>query len=83
MATLVLAACGLGRWLAREWGSRLVPLAAGMCLLVAPAHPVFDIAKTSPTGLLAIVASFLVFGLGTLAALTRNAWNPSMSRNYE
>jgi len=83
VATLVLAACGIARWLAGEWGSRLVPFAAGTCLLVAPAHPVFDIAKASPAGLLAIVASFLLFGLGTVAALTRSAWNPSVSRNYE
>jgi hypothetical protein len=54
-----------------------------MCLVFAPAHPVFDIAKSSPAGLLAIVASFLLFGLGTVAALTRSAWIPSVSRNYE
>jgi hypothetical protein len=83
LATLVLAVCGVARWLTGEWGSRLVPVAAGMCLVFAPAHPVFDIAKSSPAGLLAIVASFLLFGLGTVAALTRSAWIPSMSRNYE
>ena len=83
IAGLVLAACAIARWLSGEWGSRLVPLAAGICLLVAPAHPVFDIAKVSPAGLLAIGASFLLFGLGTIAALTRSAWSPSMSRNYE
>ena len=83
VATLVLAICAIERWRAGEWGSRLVPLAAGTCLAVAPAHPVFDLAKASPAGLLAIVASFLLFGLGTVAALTRSAWNPSVSRNYE
>ena len=83
VAILVIAASAIARWLTGEWGPRLVPIAAGACLLVAPAHPIFDIAKSSPAGLLAIVGSFLLFGLGTIAALTRSAWNPSASRNYE
>jgi hypothetical protein len=83
VAMVVLAACGIARWLAAEWASRLIPLAAGACLLAALAHPLFDLAKASPPGLLAIVASFLLFGLGTIAALTRGTWNPSVSRNYE
>jgi hypothetical protein len=83
LAMLVLAVCAIARWRAGEWGSRQVPLAAAMCLVVAPAHPAFDLAKASPGGLIAIVASFFLFGLGTIAALTRSAWNPSMSRNYE
>ena len=82
VAAFVLAICGLARWLAGEWASRLVPLVAGLCLAVAPAHPAFEMAKGSPAGLLAIVASFLLFGLGTIAALTRSEWNPSASR-YE
>jgi hypothetical protein len=80
---LVLAACAVARWLTGEWAPRLVPIAAGVCLLVALAHHAFDIAKASPTGLLAIIGSFLLFGLGTVAALTRSAWNPPVSRNYE
>jgi hypothetical protein len=83
IATLVLVASAVARWLAGEWGPRLVPIAAVACLLVAPAHPAFNIAKQSPAGLVAIAASFLLFGLGTVAALTRGSWSPSASRNYE
>lgn len=83
VATLVLAASAVARWFTGEWGSRLVPIAASVCLFVAPAHPAFNIAKASPAGLVAIAASFLLFGLGTIDALTRGSWSPSVSRNYE
>ena len=30
--------------------------------------------QSTPTGLIAVISSFLLFGLGTLAALTRQRW---------
>jgi hypothetical protein len=35
--------------------------------------------QSTPTGLLAVFDSFLLFGLGTLSALTRNRWHKSES----
>jgi hypothetical protein len=83
VSVLVLAACVLSRWLRGYWEPRLVTIAACICLFAAPAHYLFEKARTSPAGLVAIVGSFLLFGLGTIAALTRSAWNPSASRNNE
>ena len=83
VSIVVLAACVLSRWLRGCWEPRLVAIAACICLLAAPAHYLFDKGKTSPAGLVAIIGSFLLFGLGTLAALTRSAWNPSGTRSNE
>jgi len=30
--------------------------------------------KSAPMGLLAVVGSFMLFGLGTLAAITKHKW---------
>jgi hypothetical protein len=76
----VLGAAALSRWITSSWGARLVPAGALFSLLAGPAHYLIDKAKSSPTGLIAVIGSFLLFGLGTVAALTRNSWNHSVSR---
>jgi hypothetical protein len=83
VSMMVLAACILSRWLRGYWEPRIVVIAACICLFAAPAHYLFGKVKTSPAGLVALIGSFLLFGLGTIAALTRSAWNPSVSRNNE
>lgn len=77
---MVLGAAGVSRWITGCWGARLVPAGAAISLVAAPAHYLFDKAKSSPAGLIAVIGSFLLFGLGTVAALTRNSWNHSESR---
>jgi len=77
---MVLDAAAVSRWRAGCWGARLVPAGAAISLVAAPAHYLFDKAKSSPAGLIAVIGSFLLFGLGTVAALTRNSWNHSESR---
>jgi hypothetical protein len=53
----------------------VVPIVA---VMVATCHPVnFTVAKlqTTPTGVAAIIASFLLFAIGTVAALTKHRWH--------
>ncbi len=74
-ALSLLIACAVFRWLRHAWPTMVVPLAAVLALLVTPAHFIFGKVKTSPTGLLALVGSFILFGLGTVLALTKHRWH--------
>jgi hypothetical protein len=75
-----LAALALGAWvtrslLAREWHAKVVGCAAVLVLLSGPANVGMTTARSAPAWLLAILGSFLLFGLGTATALTRHRWN--------
>lgn len=70
----------LAQWIAGYRVSRVVVASALVSLLATPANYLVDKIRSSPTGLLAVVGSFLLFGLGTAAALTRSSWNHSASR---
>ncbi len=76
-ALLVLAACLAARLLSGNWGPVILPVAAMVSMLAAPSSYLLRKSMTSPSGLLAIVASFLLFGLGTLLALTKHRWHGS------
>jgi len=80
---VVLTASILARWLNGYWEPRIVAVTVGICLLAGPAYYLFDKTKTPPAGQVAIIGSFLLSGLGTIAALTRSLWNPSVSRSNE
>jgi hypothetical protein len=57
-----------------SWRLLIVPAS---CLLVAisgPGHALLLRASTVPIGFLAVAASFLLLGLGTVAALTKERW---------
>jgi hypothetical protein len=57
------------------WSARVVPLAAFLVILAGPAEFTGSKLETFPTGLLAIIGSFLLFAVGTVAALTRHRWH--------
>ena len=80
-ATLVLL-CYFGAWFVR--GIRpavVIPVAAVVSLLAAPTDYIVRKLMASPAGLLAIGGSFLLFGFGTVLALTRPRWHrPSPER---
>lgn len=63
------------RWHSGHWGPWPIPVAAIAVLLSAPGDSTAGKLQDAPTGLLAVVGSFLLFGLGTLAALTRRHWH--------
>jgi hypothetical protein len=62
---------GVWRWFA-------VPASALAVILSGPCCVAIDRLRSMPAGLLAVIASFLFLGLGTVAALTREFWH-----NYE
>ena len=57
-----LSAAGVARWITGCWGARLVPAGAAISLVAAPAHYLFDKAKTSPAGLIAVIGVFSCSG---------------------
>lgn len=66
-----------------QWGARVVPAGAALSFLAAPANSFFDWLRASPSGLLAVLGSFALFGLGTLVALTKHRWHPATARGHE
>jgi len=74
-AVLILLIYGLLGVVTGQWGARVVPAGAALSFLAAPANSFFDRLQTSP-GLLAVLGSFALFGLGTWAALTKHRWLP-------
>jgi hypothetical protein len=71
------------------WDSLIVPVSAILVVLSGPCSVAVDGVRTAPVGLLAVAGSFLLLGLGTVAALTRHLWHkheheeagPSAQRN--
>lgn len=74
-----LAVCLAARWLTGQWGSRMVPLAALLVLLSGPGQAGAGRLSSIPSGLIAVMASFALFGCGTIAAVTRHRWQPTVS----
>ena len=66
------------RLLQGYWGPRIVPIAALLVALSGPADAGVHRLQTAPIGILAMIGSFLLFVVGTLAALTK-AGGPSES----
>ena len=60
--------------LCTKWDRLVVPASALMVMLAGPANAVADRMIAIPMGLLAVAGSFLLFGFGTVAALTRHIW---------
>jgi hypothetical protein len=74
LAIPVLGVSLVVRWLRGQWIQAAVPLAASVVLLSAPGHAAATHLQSAPAGLLAVVGSFALFGLGTLGALTKHRW---------
>jgi hypothetical protein len=71
----VIAFCLLSRWLTGRWGSPVVPAAAVLAMLSGPTVSAAGSIPSVPVGLMAVIGSFLLLGLGTLMALTKHHWN--------
>ncbi len=74
IAILVLAVWLLFRWLRGEWGHLAILLGSLLVLLSAPGHVAAVQLESAPAGLLAVIGSFILFGLGTLGAITKHRW---------
>jgi hypothetical protein len=57
------------------WRLFTVPASAVAVVLSGPCCLAIDRLRSAPAGLLAVIASFLFLGLGTVAALTRELWH--------
>jgi hypothetical protein len=58
-----------------QWNQFAVPAAALLVVLSGPCSATVDGVRATPVGLLAVIGSFLLFGFGTVAALTRHHWH--------
>ncbi len=72
---LLLAVSAIVRFCSGGWKPIAVPIAASLVLLAQPGDFLAGKLQSTPDGLLALLGSFLLFGLGTLAALTKSKWN--------
>jgi hypothetical protein len=74
-AMLVLCVCGLRGYVFKKWAPLTVPVAGVLAALCSPVNLAAVQLQTTPVGIVAIIASFLLFGAGTVAALTRHHWH--------
>jgi hypothetical protein len=77
IAVPVLGVWFLFRWLSGKWGHMPILVASIPVLLSAPGHVAAIQLESAPAGLLAVIGSFVLFGLGTLGAITKHRWSSS------
>jgi hypothetical protein len=80
-ASAVIAGILIQRILAGHWGPLLLPAASVFVLLAKPMQWAVDHAKETPTGVVLLLASLLVFGIGTAAALWRQRGEAQQSHS--
>jgi hypothetical protein len=78
--TLLVAGAVLTVWtsfvlIRRTWPPLALPVAAGLVALCSPVNFLIVQTQAAPTGLLYVVGSFALFGLGTIVALTKHRWH--------
>lgn len=73
-AAPVLGGYLAARLIGGDWGPRVLPIAAVIVMLAGPGDLTATRLQTAPIGLLAVIGSFLLFGLGTLAAANKHRW---------
>ena len=63
----------------KQWGPHIVPLTASLVLLAGPTDVGAGKLETIPIGVLSMIGSFLLFGVGTVVALMRHRWHKTDS----
>jgi hypothetical protein len=71
---IVLAAYLITQFLRGRWDTVTLPAASILTILSGPGNFLIDRLHSAPSGLLAVVGSFVLFALGTAAALTKHRW---------
>jgi hypothetical protein len=74
---IVICAYLMTRLLRGRWDLLLLPAASLLVVLSGPGNFLITAAQSAPGGLLAVIGSFLLFALGTGAALTKHRWHRS------
>jgi hypothetical protein len=72
---VVLVAYLITQFLRGRWNTVTLPAASILTILSGPGNFLIDRLHSAPSGLLAIVGSFVLFALGTAAALTKHHWH--------
>jgi hypothetical protein len=80
MAAVVLSTCGIIKLIRGTWPPLVLPISAGIALLMYPGNLAVIMAQDTPVGLWVIAGSFLLFAIGTVTALTRSKWNPTPAK---
>jgi len=75
IVTPVLSASLASRLFTGAWGPRVIRVTALLVSFSGPADASLSQLHSAPAGVLAVIGSFLLFGLGTLAALNRHRWH--------
>jgi hypothetical protein len=81
-APLVLAYV-IARLANGEWGPRILPIAVLLVILSGPTGSGAVKMKTLSIGVLAVIGSFVLFAIGTAAALTRHRWHKASNGQVE
>ena len=74
---IILGAYLITRLLRGRWDFLILPAAAILVVLSGPGNALIETAQSAPGGLLAVIGSFLLFALGTAAAVTKHRWHHS------
>jgi hypothetical protein len=77
MSAVLLAGVVVKKFFGGGWQPLVVPASAAFVLLLKPEGTLTARVQMMPTPLLVVISSFVLFGLGTLAALTKSKWNPA------
>ena len=72
---VVLAAYLITQFLRGRWDRFILPAASILTVLSGPGQYLAAWLHFAPAGLLAIIGSFVLFALGTAAALTKHLWH--------
>jgi hypothetical protein len=75
VAGLVLLAWATRGWLIQHWRPLAIPVAAGLVMVCGPANWAVTKTQTTPAGVLAMIGSLALFGVGTAVALTKHRWH--------
>lgn len=73
---LVLAVLGLLRLLQGQWSLPLMIASSILVLVSGPTNYFFALIRITPTGYLTVLGAFVLFGIGTLLALSKPKWEP-------
>jgi hypothetical protein len=72
---LVLGICLACQFHNLQWTKIIVPFAALLVVISGPCSAAISGVRSASAGLLAVAGSFVLFGIGTIAALTRHHWH--------
>jgi hypothetical protein len=75
VATGVVCVWSCRGFLFQIWRPLVIPIAAGLVALCDPLNFAVIKTQTAPVGVLAVIGSFVLFALGTAAALTKHRWH--------